>query len=143
MKLTWEVPRYTRTFLLQQVLAPNLISSRTEVLSRFVTFFRSVRSAPSHEVRTAALLSARDLRTVTGRNIALVSEESGEDPWTATTTAVREALRERELVQPADTDWWRCSYLARLLEQRQDHHYNGRKDEENGISELINSLCKN
>ena len=51
-----------------------------------------LRSVPSHEVRTAAVLSARDL---TGRNVALVREESGEDPWTSSTTAVREVLRER------------------------------------------------
>ena len=38
VKLTWEVPRYTRTYLLQRVLAPGFTSSRTEVLARFVTF---------------------------------------------------------------------------------------------------------
>ena len=31
-----------------QVLAPGFTSSRTEVLVRFVTFFKSLRSAPSH-----------------------------------------------------------------------------------------------
>ena len=137
VKLTWEVPRYTRTYLLQRVLAPGFTSSRTEVLARFVTFFRSLRSAPSHEVRTAALLSARDLRTVTSRNVALVREESGEDPWTASTTAMREALRERELVQPEDRD------LTSLLEQRQYYHYGGRTEEENQTSDLIIALCKN
>ena len=133
----------TRTFLLQQVLAPGFTSSRTEVLARFVTFFRSLRLAPSHEVRTAALLSARDLRTVTGGNVALVMTESGEDPWTASTATVREALRERELVQPEERDWWRCSYLSKLLEQRQYQHYRGMTEEEEETSRLINSLCKN
>ena len=61
------------------------------------------------------ILFGRDLRTVTGRNLALVREESGENPWTPSTTAVREALREREQVQPADVDWRRCSYLVLLL----------------------------
>lgn len=89
------------------------------------------------------MLSARDLRTVTGRNVAFVREESGEDPCTVSTATVREALRERELVQPEDRDWWRCSYLTRLLEQRQYIHHGGRTDEEDGISDLISALCKN
>ena len=95
VKLTWRVPRQTRTFLVQSVLAPGFTSARTEVLARYVTFFRSLRTAPSHEVRTAALLAARDLQTVTGRNLALVAELSGLDPWTASSARVREALRER------------------------------------------------
>ena len=56
VKLTWKVPRNTKTFLLQHVLKGDFTSSQTEVLSRFVNFFRSLRNAPSHEVRTTALL---------------------------------------------------------------------------------------
>ena len=80
VKLAWNVPRGTRKYLVQQVLAPGLTSAKVEILSRFVTFFRSLREAPSHEVRTAAFLTARDLRTVTGRNVSLVARLSGEDP---------------------------------------------------------------
>ena len=141
VRLAWRVPRQTRTFLLQHVLAPGLTSARTEVLARFVSFFRSLRNAPSHEVRTAALLAARDLQTVTGRNLALVAELSGQDPWTASTARVREALREREMVPVPEGDSWRCNYLHKLLEQRQRAYYSGDKEKDMEISSLIDSLC--
>ena len=94
-KLAWNVPRQIRTYLFQHVLAQGFTSAQAEVFARFITFFRSLRMAPSHEVRTAALLTARDLRSVIGRNLALVAEKSGLDPSTASTTRVREAHRER------------------------------------------------
>ena len=74
--------------------------------------------APRDEVRTAAFLAARDPRTVTGKNLALVTEESEEDPWTATIATIWESLWVREQVLPAVTHWWRCQYFAQLLEQR-------------------------
>ena len=100
-----------------------------------------MRIAPSYEVRTAALLSARDLRTVTGRNLALVAEQSGYDPWTASTARVRVALREREMVEVPETGSWRCGYLGKLLEQRQTAHYNGMTENVLHITELVDSLC--
>ena len=141
VRLTWRVPRQARTFLVQNVLAPGLTSARTEVLARYVTFFRSLRNAPSHVVRTAALLAARDLQTVTGRNLALVAELSQQDPWTASTERVREALREREMVEVPDVDSWHCKYLNKLLEERQEANYNGDSDKEIRIAHLIDSLC--
>ena len=102
-----------------------------------------MREAPSEEVRTAAFLAARDLRTVTGRNVSLVARLSGEDPWTSSTSRVREALREREKVSPAPMDSWRSSYLQTLLYQRQEAHYKGLEQEKENIANMINSLCIN
>ena len=83
VKLTWQVPRNTRTYLLQQVLASGFTSARSAVLARFVSFFRALRVAPSHEVRTIAFLVSRDMRSVTGRNLELVRQLSGQDSWAA------------------------------------------------------------
>ena len=103
VKLAWQVPRNTRTYLVQQVLAPG-----SEILARFVNFFHSLRNAPSHEVLTAGLLGARDLGSVTGRNLALVTELSGQDPWTASSARVRQALMDKEIIPVPETDGWRC-----------------------------------
>ena len=143
MNLTWDVPRGRRTYLLQQVLATGLTSAKTEVLARFVSFFRALRFAPSHEVRTVTSLVSRDLRTVTGRNLALVGELSGENPWTVSTHLVRESLRRQETVVPQEMDTWRCSYLSKLLEQRQEAHYLGMEREKEELNNLIHSLCLN
>ena len=90
-----------------------------------------------------AFLAARDLRSVTGRNVALVRKLSGEDPWTVSTNRVREALMESERVEPAAMDGWRCSYLSKLLEQRQEAHYRGMEGEKDTLTEMIESLCIN
>jgi hypothetical protein len=48
-----------------------------------------------------------------------------------------------EEVEVADADQWRLSYLKKLLEKRHILHYEGDKDGEESMSELINSLCIN
>ena len=63
VRLAWGVPRGTHRYLLQQCLAPGAASARTEVLARFCGFFTGLRISPSPEVRTVALLCARDLQT--------------------------------------------------------------------------------
>ena len=49
VKLTWEVPRGTRTYLLQTVLALGFTSLKVNLLVRFRKFFRSLLDNPSHE----------------------------------------------------------------------------------------------
>ena len=51
-----------------------------------------------------ALMVARDVRTVTGKNIRLVETETGLDPWVTTPTRVRETLRVRETVTNPEED---------------------------------------
>ena len=95
--------------LLQQRLARSLTAINMEISLRFVTFFHSLKEAPSHEVR-----KSRDLRTVTGSNVSLVARLSEGDPWTYST--VRESLRAQQQVQ----------YLDTLLQHRQGDGRGGR-----------------
>ena len=137
------VPRGTGTYLLQQCLAPGATSARAEVMARFTGFFTGLRNAPSAEVRTVALLCARDMRTTTGRNIHLVEEASGLSVWSSTTAQVRRALIEKETVEVPLEDQWRVPYLRRLLEQRLQFHYSADKENETRVQTLIDSLCVN
>ena len=143
VKLAWDVPRQTRKYLLQHVLAAGFTSARTEILSRYVGFFRSLCLAPSHEVRTAALLAGRDLWSVTGRNLRLLHKESGQDPWTISPSRIRECLTLNECVPIPETDMWRVRYLHKLLERRQLFHYQGEDKDRDRISDILNSLCIN
>ena len=111
VKLAWGVPRNTRTYLVQTVLAPGSTSTRTDILARYVKFFRSLRNAPSHEVRTASLLVGRDLRSITARNLQLIQKDSGQDPWRASPAWVRECLSAIEMVQIHEQNNWRPAYL--------------------------------
>ena len=62
VKLTWDVPCATRSYLVQQVLAPGLTSAKTDILARYGGFFRSLRKSPSVEVAVMANLAGNDIR---------------------------------------------------------------------------------
>ena len=80
-KLTWNVPRATRTYLVQKVLAAGLSSARVDILARYANFFRSLRVSPCQEVSVMASIAGRDVRTTTGRNLKLLEELTGLNPW--------------------------------------------------------------
>ena len=141
MLLSHNLPRETHRYFLP-MLAPGAVSAKVEILSRFVSFFRSLRAAPSHEVVSATLLLARDRRTTLARNIAFVQSQTGQDPWTASPQLIRSVITQRECVEPPSEDAWRLPYLAKLLAQREQLHTLGMEEEETRVQLLIDSLCK-
>ena len=140
VKLAWEVPRSTHTYMLDHLLAAGITTSRTEILSRYSGFFKNLRCSASAEVQLLALMVGRDLRTTTGRNLRFISEEANIDPWEANTWKFRKLLNENKSEVPI-TDRWRLPYLSKLLEERQKLHYQG--EDKTRIQELINSVCTN
>ena len=143
IKLVWDCPRATRTYLVQQVLGCGSTSARTEIMARYSRFFQGLCSSPSREVATLVNLVARDIRSCTGRNIGLVTEQSGKDPWVESSASIRAGLKETEAVQVQDEDKWRVGYLGLLLAQRQAWKYMGAEDEEKEVQDLLDSLCIN
>ena len=110
-------------------------------MARFTGFLRGLCQSPSHEVRTVAALTARYVRTVTGRNVRTVEDAAGMDSWTASPSMVRKSLSERETVTVPPGDTWRVPYLAKLLETRQQLYYMGKEDELELCQKIIESLC--
>ena len=143
IKLAWGVPRGTRTYLVQQVLAPGITSAKVDILARFGGFFRSLRKSPSHEVAVMANLVGRDLRSTTGKNLALLRDSSGLDPWVFGSARLKEELDKNLTADIPPQDQWRVRYLGRLLEQRQVKHYMGDKEGALQTQGLIDSLCVN
>ena len=141
-RLSWGVPRATRSYLVDNVLCPGLTSVKDDILAKYTGFFKGLRLSSSPEVSFMAYQVGRDLRTTTGRNLRFISEESGLDPWTASAASVKKVLSEKVSAVP-EGETWRLPYLGLLLEQRQFAHYVGHDEEENRISELIHSLCIN
>ena len=90
-----------------------------------------------------ANLSGRDIRSTTGRNLALLRESSGLDPWMYGSARLKDELAKNEMVDVPPTAQWRVKYLADLLEQRQIFHYMGDKEGESTVAKLIESLCIN
>ena len=143
IKLAWDCPRGTSTYLVQQVLACGPSSERVDIMARHSKFFQGLRKSPCREVAILANLIARDRRSVTGKNVRLVMENSGADVWSGSPAKIRAGLVEAELVEVAAVDKWRVKYLDTLLQQRQEWHYLGEMEEEEQIQTLIDSLCVN
>ena len=143
VKLTWSVPRATRTYLVQQVLSAGLTSAKVDILARYRNFFHSLRQSPCYEVAVMANIAGRDLRSITGSNLRVVQDNSGLDPWVCSSAQLKMQLRQKELVMVSTQDKWRVQYLCTLLAQRQELHYLGADEEKAKVADLIDSLCVN
>ena len=143
VKLSWSVPRATRTYLVQKVLASGLTSAKVDILARYANFFNSLRKSPCQEVVIMANIAARDMRTTTARNLRFLEESSGLNPWEYCSARIKTELVKKEIVEVQQEDQWRVSYLASLLEKRQVAEYMGLEEEVKYLTELIDSLCVN
>ena len=142
VKFTWSCPRWTRTFLLQQVLSCGMTTAKTDILGRYVKFIRGLRTSVSQEVRVLFNLVARDLQTTTAKNIKFVEDSSGMDTWTVGLVKLKEALFNKQLVEIPHLESWKIEYLSSLLRQIQEAKYLGQVDKMIYIQGLIDSLVK-
>ena len=140
VKLAWECPRNTRTFLVQNVLSRDLTSARTDILSRYSRFFQSLRSSACYEVRILANFTAKDIRTTTGGNLRAVRQASGLDPLKYSSHKLRSAIASSELVHVPPEDEWRIKFLWTLLGRVQQAKQMAMEDEYMELKALINSL---
>ena len=80
VKLAWEVPRDTYTYLVENVLAENFVPLRKQIYSRYVSFFQHLFTSSSQEIRHLARIVSRDARSSVFRNIQFIKELSGVSP---------------------------------------------------------------
>ena len=142
VKLAWQVPRATHTYFVDQLLSCDQTSARMDILGRYAKFVRGLRSSPSMEVAVMCGVAQRDIRTITGSNIALLRNETGMDPVQCCLAKLKKELQSR-VAQVPEHDWWRLNYLARLLTERGEASYRTDDDEVQRLSILIDSLCTN
>ena len=140
VKLAWQTPRATHTYFVDQLLACGFSSVKTDVLARYVNFVAGLRNSPSMEVRVMCGVVAGDVRTTTGRNLSFLRAESGLEPLSCSSGKIKAVLGSKLAMAP-DMDKWRIKYLAKLLEERGQAHYEG--DDVVDLTVLIDSLCTN
>ena len=112
-------------------------------MSRFVNFFRGLLASASYEVQVLSRLLARDRKSVIGKNLALIREMTGLNPWGASLIRIKAALVLQEHVEVPPTDIWRVPYLVSLLSQRNHAYFMAAEEEQSRLSDLINSLVVN
>ena len=86
---------------------------------------------------------ARDIQSVTGQNLRLIHEVSQLNPWSASYRKLKERLVDAEQVEVPAQDRWRLPYLCSLLSQRGMAHNMAMDDEEQTLTDLIDSLVIN
>ena len=143
VRLIWGCPLWTRTYFVQQLLCCGHTSAKVDILLRYVKFFHSLRFSASQEVQVLCRYVARDVQSVTGKNLQLVKEISQLDPRTCSYGKLKAALITAELVEVPQQDKWRLPYLCSLLAQRREAHVQAREADEKRIEELIESLVTN
>ena len=136
VKLAWDVPRDTYTYVVENCLAKTAVPLRKQICSRYVNFFKNLFSSSSKEVRHLANIVSRDARSVVFRNIEYIENISGVSPWRSTS---KETLRKIENVPTPPNNEWRMKLLLKLLENRRKMSESF--ENTTRISEMINSLC--
>ena len=142
VKLTWSCPRWTRTFLLQKVLACGMTSARTDIIGRYGKFCKGLKTSICQEVRVLFNLVSTDLQCTTAKNMKLFRETAGLDLWTAWPRQLKEALHERNMVDIPNQEEWKIRYLTSLLGQLQVAKQHVQEDKIKYIQGLIDSLVR-
>ena len=140
VKLTWSCPKWTRTYILQNVLASNVTSAKTDILARYSKFCKGLQSSVCQEVKILYNLVSRDLQSTTARNLRLVRDIAGLDPRTACPRQLKNILHSNSLVDIPPQDAWRLRYLQSLLGELQLAKQLAKEDINSYIQGLINSL---
>ena len=107
-RLVWDVPRTTHTYLVENVLADNFVPLRIQIYGRYASFFRQLFVSASKEVRHLARIASRDCRSVTWRNVQLITAVCGYSPWDYSANKIKKHI---PLVKVPTEDWWRPGFL--------------------------------
>jgi hypothetical protein len=80
VKVAWDVPRATHTYLVDNLLSCGISNVKQQLVSRYVNFFKNLLKSDSREGKVVASIVARCARSPTGRNLMNIQVETGMDP---------------------------------------------------------------
>ena len=86
---------------------------------------------------------ARDIRSTTGKNLRLLADITGLNPWTARYRKLKSALVKEDTVVVPETDRWRLQYFCKLVEEKREAHTKFLEQEDSKVEEIIHSLVVN
>ena len=137
VKLSWEVPRSTFTYLVEGYFAKDETSFRNQILSRYPAFHRKLLLSPSKEVRILSRIVANDPRSTTCLNLRYIRDITKQDKAEFLSSwRIREALPARQV---PEGELWRIGLMTTLLSMRNEN-YREVQDSKN-ICKMIDSLC--
>ena len=138
VKLAWDVPRATHTYLVDNLLSGGIPSMRSSILARYCKFYKGLRASNSLAVRVVASICSSDVRSTTGSNLLNLGKESQLDPVRDPLVKVKAALLSLKTSVPLE-DIWRVGCLRKFLSER--HAMAARHEDTEDMDRLIDSLC--
>ena len=136
VKLAWNVPRNTFTYIVENVLGASFVSLRKQIFSRYITFFRNLFTSTSMEVRHLARIIARDAKSTVNKNVRLIQQVSGLSPWDHSKVKIMENIQNAAV--PPNNDW-RLSLIVKFLDFRRKKE--NLLEDTKVVTEMIDSLC--
>ena len=136
VKLAWDLPRSTHTYLVEDVLAKDYLTVKQQLVGRFTNFFRSLLKSKSIEICVVANMVGRCAQSTTGGNLIRIHRETGQDPWKQPAWKVRDGITRAE-VPPQEG--YRVQYLRKLITARSELRTQALETTE--VDGLIESLC--
>ena len=136
VKLVYDIPRSTFTYLVEGYFAKNHVTLRNQVLARYPGFFQSLLNSPSKEVKLLANVVSRDPRSNTYQNLKHVEALSGLSPWDFSTGRIKAEL---PVLKVPEGELWRLGLMTNFLRMREEK--NMLNENTSRICAMMDSLC--
>ena len=136
VKMIWNVPRATHSYFVDNLLNCGYKSIKSLIMKKFVKFFHQLMKSNNPVIRVIAQLSARDRRSILGRNLFFIRDLTDLNPWNNTASTIRQSI---PAIMTPINDVWRLEYLTKLLSERVVVESNFENIDH--IQGLIDSLC--
>ena len=137
VKLVYNVPLNTYTYLVEGFLAEGMTTMRNKVLCQYAGFYRRLLLSPSREIRGLAKIVSNDPRSATCRNLRLLGKKTGlRDPHEFASYRLKSSLLVQNVPQG---EQWRIGLLYSLFQLRTERLQ--KVMDMKTISAMINSLC--
>ena len=137
VKLIYDVPRSTFTYLVEGFLAKSQTSLRNQILSRYPGFFRKLLTSPSKEVRILARVVQDDPRSTTCQNLRYLREATKvEHVEEYSSWRVRSLL---PLKTVPENEMWRLGLMSTLMVAKSEKFMMVQDNKR--ICAMLDSLC--
>ena len=89
--------------MVDNLLAGDYFPLKKQILSRYTTFFKSLFSSASKEVRHLVRIVSREARSTVYKNVKLIEEISGFSPWDHDKAKIQENFPKATV--PENNEW--------------------------------------
>ena len=137
VKLIYEIPRNTYTYLIEGFFASNQSSLRNQVLARYPKFYRNLLNSPSREVRFLSRIVKCDPRSTSCKNLQYLREVTKlSNPEQYGASRIKMEIHSKDV---PENERWRLGLLDSLFKVKLEKFL--RVEDTRQVCAMIESLC--